>query len=619
MKIAFLSPKKRYAAYSLLLVAAAFYYFVTWPITATDTDVWYHLAGGRFVAETGTIPTTSFFSFILPERVWINYYWLFQVLVHALFTNAGYTGLILFRAAVFCATAVLVLAYLQKGERDTDRLFYFTILWVFVLLVLLPRGLPIRPHLFSYLLILLFLYVLEFGSTGLCCALPLLGVFWSNVHGVEYPVMLLILGAYFLEGLWQLKANGLRGLGNLKNLWRPTLILCSMVSLLCTPYGLRLLSVPFTSTAYVSRYIYELRPLALYDLISPFGIVMLLALATALSAARNRTMSISHILLLVGGMLLLLKGKRFINECVLLSLPLLKAYPPIAGLASAKRPMRVLAAILGIAFMLTPFVFLQDFFAHPPRCPLSAREIPEGVASFLKHVRAKGTLLNYPNAGGYLEWCLYPEVRIFMDMQVPFLFTNGDLMVAQGAFADGQMLKQVIAKYRPTFISVPIEMAGFPQSIREHPDYRIIFFDDTEVLYVERTQRPAMAHEYELRSVDPFALYEKGLRSPVSGPALPELLRLRQLHPDGALVNAVLAATYQREGHIPESILLAESIIRTYPESHLGYKLKADGLTALDSCTEAVPLYKTAAARAEGAVLEEIRRAELSCQKKIRR
>jgi hypothetical protein len=109
----------------------------------------------------------------MPERTWVNYYWFFQVLVHAIFTHAGYAGLILFRAAIFCATALLLLVYLHKGERDKDRLFYFTILWVFSLLVLVPRGLPIRPHLFSYLLIVLFLYVLEFGSTGLYCTLPL--------------------------------------------------------------------------------------------------------------------------------------------------------------------------------------------------------------------------------------------------------------------------------------------------------------------------------------------------------------------------------------------------------------------------------------------------------------
>jgi hypothetical protein len=616
---ALLGPEKRYFVYALLLVAAGFYHFVTWPVTAADTDLWYHLAGGRYSAQTGSLPITSFFSFILPERMWANYYWLFQVFAHAIFTHNGYAGLIFLRTLVFCATALLLVAYLLKGERDKDRLFYFTILWVFAVLVLVPRGLPIRPHIFSYLLIVLFLYALEFGSTGLCCVLPLLGIFWANVHGVEYPVTCLILGAYLLESLWRLKAKGLRGPENVKNFWRPFLILCSMASLLCTPYGLRLLPVPFTSTTYVSQFIYELRPLALTDFLSFFGIVMLLALVTVASAARNRKMRMSHILLFVGGILLLLRGKRFINEFVLLSLPLLKACPPFASLAPGRRPARWFAAALGIAFMLMPFLFLHHFFVHPPRYPLSAREIPEGVISFLKSMRAEGTLLNYPNTGGYLEWSLYPAVRIFMDMQVPFLFTDADFMAARGAFTDGQTLGHLIARYRPTFISAPIDMAGFRELISKHPEYRIIFFDDTEVLYVERTQRPVLAREHGLRSVDPFALYEHGLRSQFSAPMLPELLRLRQQHPGGGLVNATLAAMYQREGRHADSLALAESIIRTYPESHLGYKLKADALAALDSCRQAIPLYKKASTRAEGAVLEDIRREESACRKRIGR
>ncbi|MBP1731311.1 MAG: hypothetical protein H6Q55_1740, partial [Deltaproteobacteria bacterium] len=203
--------------------------------------------------------------------------------------------------------------------------------------------------------------------------------------------------------------------------------------------------------------------------------------------------------------------------------------------------------------------------------------------------------------------------------QVPFLFTDADFMAARGAFTDGQTLGHLIARYRPAFISVSIDMAGFRELIKKHPDYTIVFFDDTEVLYVERTQRPALAREYGLRSVDPFALHEHGLRSPVTGPALMEFLRLRQQHPNGGLVNATLAAMYQRQGRHADSLALAESIIRTYPESHLGYKLKADALAALDSCEQAVPLYKKASTRAEGAVLEDIRREESACRKRIGR
>jgi hypothetical protein len=158
-----------------------------------------------------------------------------------------------------------------------------------------------------------------------------------------------------------------------------------------------------------------------------------------------------------------------------------------------------------------PFFFLQHFFAHPPRYPLSAREIPEGVVSFLKDVRAEGTLLNYPNTGGYLEWSLYPAVRIFMDMQVPFLFTDADFMAARGAFTDGQRLGQLIGRYRPTFISVPIDMTGFELI---HPDYRVIFRHGS---FYDNARSDRLDGAHNLHGVDPshYMKTVSGLRSPV--------------------------------------------------------------------------------------------------------
>jgi hypothetical protein len=82
-------PRKLYLLFSLFLLAAGFYYLANWPITATDTDLWYHLNGGRYFCETGSVARTSFFSFIEPQRAWVDYYWLFQVLAYQIFSLSG--------------------------------------------------------------------------------------------------------------------------------------------------------------------------------------------------------------------------------------------------------------------------------------------------------------------------------------------------------------------------------------------------------------------------------------------------------------------------------------------------------------------------------------------------
>jgi tetratricopeptide (TPR) repeat protein len=499
----------------------------------------------------------------------------------------------------------MLLLYLYKDQRKGDALAYYTLLFVFYVLLFLPRSLPVRPHLFSYFMITIFLYVLEFKPLRVCWLLPPLGALWSNLHGIEYPVMLLVLGAYFVEFVYEQvkKADPPR-----KDTYLyPGLLALSAFAVLCTPHGIRLLAVPFKSIAQVSPFIYELRPLSIHDFASFFGILFFLAGLVAFTALRKKKMRISHLLLFLGGLALLLKGKRLVNEYVLLALPLLKAYMPAVPAGPRARVLKPIATVLILVFMAMPFFFMHSFFSDTPRYPVSARELPEGVTLFLRRVNATGSVLNHPNAGGYLEWELSPRYKIFMDMQVPFLFTEGDFRTIRGAYTDQRMLREVITRYRPAFITAPIDLKEYKALIAGHPQYRLVFFDDAEVLYADRSQEPSLASQYEIKTIDPFSLYIQSVGSrPDDRLLLKELLRLSELYPHGGVVNAAIATIYQHQGRYREAMPYAESIMRTYPESHLGYKLKADLLSQRGACAEAMPLYKKAIDRSGGAMKELI-------------
>jgi tetratricopeptide (TPR) repeat protein len=399
----------------------------------------------------------------------------------------------------------------------------------------------------------------------------------------------------------------------------PSILIFSAAAVLCTPHGIRLLAVPFKSITQVSRFVYELRPLSIYDFISFFGILFLLAGFVAITAVRKRKMRISHLLLFLGCIILLLEAKRFVNEYALLVLPLLRAYIPVIPAAPRAKVLKLVAAVLSVAFMAMPFFFMHWFFSYTPRYPVSARQLPEGVALFLKRVDGAGSVLNYPDTGGYLEWELYPRCKIFMDMQVPFLFTAEDFRTARSAFTDQGTLREVISRYRPVFITVPIEMDGFKALIAGHAQYRLLFFDDAEVLYVDGSQEPALALRYEIKTIDPFSLYSEPVRSsPDDRPSLKELLSLSEMYPHGGIVNAAITTIYQRQGRYWEAMPYADAIISTYPESHLGYKLKADLLSRLGACAQAVPLFKKAIDRSEGAMRELIETEASACTRQLR-
>jgi hypothetical protein len=342
--------------YVALLGAALALGFATWPIVAADTDLWYHLNAGRYIASSGGLPHTAFFSFLHPSPAWLDYYWLAQVLFYAVHSAAGYLGLVELRALAALATYALVLATLRldkRGEGWTWTALVFTAAALF----LVGRLTLLRPGNFSYLSIAAFLFILE-SRRGLL-ALPVLAVLWMNLHGIEYPVMLVILGAYL--GEWTLAR-----LGHLANVTPPAwhgfaAAGAALFGALATPYGVALLAAPFRSLGFASQYIKELKPLDLASIlelrldglyVARPGLLGLLLGASALAAlasTQRGRLRPAHLALAAAGAYLLTRADRFSAEFALLAIPLLGAFQPRLALTPAlAAPLRT-ALGLGIA------------------------------------------------------------------------------------------------------------------------------------------------------------------------------------------------------------------------------------------------------------------------------
>ena len=147
--------------YPVLLALLGACYLLRWPVMKLDTDTWFYLDNGRYLFAHHAIPHTSYFSFLSPPREWVNYSWLFQVLLYGLYLHAGYYGLILLRGAVYLATALLIFRLLFHGRDRSQARWWDALVAVLCQLLLLPRNFDIRPHIFTYFFIVLFLYVIE--------------------------------------------------------------------------------------------------------------------------------------------------------------------------------------------------------------------------------------------------------------------------------------------------------------------------------------------------------------------------------------------------------------------------------------------------------------------------
>lgn len=603
-------PDKYYLLYAFSLNLVIFYYFVQWPILAGDTDLWYHLNGGRYIVENKALPHNSFFSFISPPREWVDYYWLFQALVYKIYLFSGYHGLIFLRAFVYLATLSVIMYFLFKKDAPYTLTAGIAFVLALYSLLLLSRYQLIRPHMFSYLFMAGFISILEFRQKPLLYLLPLIAVLWVNFHGVEYPVMLLITLSYILEFF----VEHVKKRAHIKNEELPFIIpaTLSLAAVFLTPHGSDLIGIPFISTALASLYILELFHIKWDALVSfyvikgspsyltIFNLLFITSSIAFIATALRRKLRLSHFMMFIGGIFMLTKANRFMYEFVLLALPVLRTYMASISLSLSDSSRKFVPPIVVfIAMIVLPYPYLRNTFGDPPKFPLSPRNLPQGISTFLNRVPVGGTVFNHPDRGGFLQWTLYPKYRIFMDLEVPFLFTDEDLYSATSAFSNEEVLRNVIARYDPAFIAAPIRITLFKEIIKKIPEYRLIFFDDSDVLYVNRKFYPDIALKYEITGIDPFTLMDRKVESleKEDEAFLKSLLGIIEIYPDGGLTNQLAAAIYIRKGDYNKGLPHAEAFIRNYPELYLGYKLKGDSLKGLKSFDEAIAFYEMALKR----------------------
>lgn len=594
-----------FRTYIFILIFFGTYTFIHWPIAALDTDLFYHLSHGKYISLNMIIPETSYFSFISPSREWVDYYWLFQIFAFKIYSWFDYYGLIILRAIIFLIVALL-LFFLIFHKQEKESSFYLSIIFSLLFLILLPRFQLIRPHIFSYFFIVAFLYVLE-CQPNRAFLLPIFSVLWCNLHGIEYPVLCLICLSYifnfFIYRIFKKEHIQKKDFAYLFPL------ILSLAAIYFTPHGSKLIGIPLISTEYASQYINELRILNFreilnFQLINPlltvFNILLLLSILSFGLSIAYRKIKLSHLLLFAGGVFLLTKGFRFICEFSLLSLPLLRANPIKIFFYQKSIREKIILSTFIIFCLSLPLILLINQFQNKPKFPLSPVNLPTGITNFLKNLPITGSLLNHPNNGGYLIWELYPQYKIFMDMEVPFLFTDEDFFMAANAFSDEEVLRKIISKYSPSFIIVPQNKKDFKALIKKFPDYIPIFFDQAEVLYMNQKLHSEIAFKYRLK-IDPFDLFGKKIEDMINikgkDVLLEEIFRLNKIYQECLITNQILSMYYNKEGDYLSSIKYANKIINNYPDAPIGYKLKGIALKGLKSYDEALLCFEKALKR----------------------
>ncbi|MGI8961059.1 MAG: hypothetical protein ACR2IV_15095 [Bryobacteraceae bacterium] len=161
-------------------------------ILLADGDTGWHIRTGEWILQNRTVPTLDLFSFTKPHAAWFSWEWGWDLLFAPVHQIWGLAGVAFANLLVLC----LISALLYRLVRRCCENDLLALLFTAVALGGSSIHWLARPHLFSWLFLLLFSHALlsaEEGNRKALWWLPLLMVAWVNIHGAFFIGIFMVL------------------------------------------------------------------------------------------------------------------------------------------------------------------------------------------------------------------------------------------------------------------------------------------------------------------------------------------------------------------------------------------------------------------------------------------
>ena len=564
----------------------------------TYFDFWWYLKSGELILADRSIPDTDPFSFTAEGRPWINHMWGSQVLFFALWEAGGRIALILLKGGVVAATFALVLVTMRRRGVHPIVASAVTPLaawagWEFW---------DVRPQIFTYLLVALFLYLLREGwegRRGSLLWLPLLMVPWANLH------------AGFVTGIGLI---GLIGLGTAlprlldRRGWRTlgsALGLAALAALagLVNPYGVRALLFPLEVVGTKSFMISTTEWFSpnFHDPTYRGFEVMLLLLFPAFAWGRARLTATDVGLILVFAHLAL-GSARHIPLFAVAAAPALadaleaalrglwarrargwealgRLRPHLPSLwplgASPLTHLALAAFFIAVGLVAAWGAFLEPG-ANPFLLDLNEARYPERTMSFITRERLPEPLFNAYAWGGYELWRLYPDYRVFIDGRTHVygreilrdFLEVANLGARWEAVLDQWGIQTVLALRGSHLTWALLAVGGWRPVFAERE--AVVFVRETEVHRALLARLPAVEITPPPReALEALTAALAAAEAGDEAEALREYERVLALAPDHPVALFSLGLLRERRGEPAEARALFERVVEVDPEGTL--------------------------------------------------
>lgn len=475
-----------------------------------DLDIWWHLKTGQWISQTGVIPKTDIFSYVIGGKPWVTFEWLSQWFFYKIWAAEGPAGLIAFRESVACLLFGLLFTFGSGAPAVSAALALFGLSFA-------GGSILERPQLFTYLFAMSYRALIPKALEGerrelAVAAIVLIHGLWANLHGGASVVGLLILGAHGLGRAWVKDGSGVKRLSGI--------VAAALALSLVNPHGYaiytQLLGTWFDPA---QRWVLEWQPLSPSTIQFRLYCVYLAMLAAACLALEGGKRATALALAGFFGAFFGFRSARNVPVAFFVTGPDL-----LAG-ASAFFQRRKKAAAWALVFAVF-FIFFGwrplSSWVRPGEVALTpstlTREWLSGACDFIQKHGLQGRMYNDYVIGGYLIWRLAPERQVFIDGR---------------SLEYGAVLMDRIARIsrREGFVDLDSEFhfdyLVFQQRqddrliyLDNDPDWRCVYFDDGGLVYAHRSRANGKAaSEWGYRFLRPNEQNFEYLRRYASSPS----------------------------------------------------------------------------------------------------
>ncbi|HEX5386793.1 MAG TPA: hypothetical protein VFW66_08855 [Gemmatimonadales bacterium] len=397
------------------------------PLLNSDGDVARHLRHGLTMLDQHALIHADPFSFTRPGAPFLGFEYGSQLVLALAHRAGGLAGVAIFAGLLLGAVYALLAAFLLRRGVDPVLTFLVTMASV----VLGSGHWLARPHLFTFLGIVLLLGLLEPRfKRNVWLGLPLFAV-WANLHG-GWLLGLIVIGVYAAgAALETLTANS----PSARARWiRETRSLCLLLGLgaiatLLNPHGLALAGhvAGFFADPYIVNNTAEFQSPNFHEPWARAFLLVLLVLLGALALTRRRP-TWPRLLLIAAGVGLALVSRRNIPIFALTALPVAALHlapewaalpDPRAFRANFARSARQAVSwpwITATAAAMAALGFSHGRIGNAQVVgdSFSARLFPTAVVARARRDGETGRLFTDFSWGGYILYA-WPEQKVFID------------------------------------------------------------------------------------------------------------------------------------------------------------------------------------------------------------